>query len=106
MLLIVMMTTVLLKVVIFSFHFCVGLGLGLLRGKVQFKAVCDGLRQHLVRFILQGDEIQLDRGPWCFWHIFFEGTGSYGSNTVLVFSGFPFVIQDCPRIRFFKNCME
>eukprot|EP00434_Breviolum_minutum_P030192 symbB.v1.2.026702.t1/scaffold2691.1/size72881/5 len=33
---------------------------------VQFKAVCDGLRQHLVRFILQGDEIQLDRGVGVF----------------------------------------
>lgn len=69
-----------------------GLGLGLLRGKVQFKAVCDGLRQHLVRFILQGDEIQLDRGPWRFWHIFLEGTcyyGCYGSNTVLCIFGFP-----------------
>ena len=32
------------------------------RGQVQFKAVCDGLRQQLPRFILQGDEIQLDRG--------------------------------------------
>lgn len=30
--------------------------------EVQFKAVCDALRQHAARFILQGDEIQLDRG--------------------------------------------
>lgn len=35
---------------------------GLCRPQVQFKAVCDGLRQGLPRFILQGDEIQLDRG--------------------------------------------
>ncbi|CAL1157217.1 unnamed protein product [Cladocopium goreaui] len=33
---------------------------------VQFKAVCDGLRQGLPRFILQGDEIQLDRGVGVF----------------------------------------
>eukprot|EP00913_Durusdinium_trenchii_P022476 g21113.t1 len=33
---------------------------------VQFKAVCDALRQHAARFILQGDEIQLDRGVGVF----------------------------------------
>ncbi|CAJ1331853.1 unnamed protein product [Effrenium voratum] len=33
---------------------------------VQFKAVCDALRQQLDRFIIQSDEIQLDRGVGVF----------------------------------------